>query len=81
VATPEERIAYLEGRAEEQALLRRLDALDQKLDQRTFAIVRTLHERADALDGKITRRFGWLAAALLVAVLATAYAIAAAVLG
>jgi len=96
VAALEERIAYLEGKVEEQsrsvdgvreaadrrfeALLRKLDALDQKLDQRTFAIVRELHERTDTLDQKISRQFVWLAGAQMTTLLAVAGAIVAAVL-
>ena len=79
MAALEERIAYIEGKVEEQALLLKLDALDEKLDQRTFAIVRELHERADTLDQKISRQFVWLAGALPTTLLAVVGAIVAAV--
>ena len=79
MAALEERVAYIEGKVEEQALLLKLDALDEKLDQRTFAVVRELHERADTLDQTLSRLFVWLAAAQLTTLLVVVGAIVAAV--
>jgi hypothetical protein len=70
--TLDERVAYIEGRLEEQShsfLLRvdgvdakvdRLDAKVDRLDAKIDAAGQRLDARIDALDAKVSRHFTWL---------------------
>ena len=80
MADLDERVAYLEHRAEAQLLLIKLDLLDKKIDQRAFAIVREVHERTAWLDQKMSRQFMWLIGAGMTTLLAIAGAVVAAML-
>lgn len=75
MGTHDERIAYLEGKVEEQshtftairdslaALDRRIDRLEQRMDARFEAIDRrfeTMDHRFTAIDDKMSRQFLWI---------------------